>query len=125
MYEEIFHRIILENVPNIFRIKSSLEAFIKKEIEENNLPKIKSIRLARKFDNGDFTDGQIILFNSEDHQKIAQHMNGKEFMGNKLKTRVYTIVNICEENHVTISFKLNPSNSKPLEKNESKRKDRK
>lgn len=112
MYEEVFHRIILENVPNIFRIKSSLEAFINKQIEENNLPKIKSVRLARCFDDSEVIQGQVILFNSDDHEKIARFMNGKEFMGQKLKTRVYRIVNVCIDNDVVICLKSNSLNNR-------------
>lgn len=105
MYEEVFHRIVLENVPNYFRIKSNLENFINKEIEKNNLPKIKSIRLARTFDEAKATHGQIILSSSDDYQKIAELINGKEFLGHKLKTRIYRIINLCVENEVSFVFK--------------------
>jgi len=118
MYEEVFHRIILENVPNIFRIKRSLEAFINDEIEKNNLPKIKSLRLARHFDDADVTHGQMILFNSDDYLKLAQCMDGKVFMGYTLKTRVYRVVNVCADSPVTISLK--PKATKLLSLQESK-----
>lgn len=109
MYEEVFHRIILENVPNIFRVKRSLEAFINGEIEKHNLPKMKSLRLARTFNESDVTQGQMILFNSDDYEKLAAGIHGKEFMGHKLRTRVYRVMNVSyDAADVTVTLKLPP-----------------
>lgn len=133
MYEEVFHRIILENVPNVFRIKRSLESFINAEIERQNLPKMKALRLARTLDaNAQVISGQMIMFNTdEDHEKLAKSVDGLIFMGHTLRTRIYRVVNICVDSNVTITLtppKQTSNDSKSAQQNKqaenSKDKDR-